>query len=66
LKAELESPKEDWSDLIPEPGHSLGRLTLYTHSIHIFWLMKCIMAKDMVSSLNIARNMELNLGLKDI
>jgi len=38
---------EDWMDLMPDPGHTRGRMTLYKQSLHLYWVMKRLMAKAM-------------------
>jgi len=34
-------------DLMPDPGHTRGRMTLYKQSLHLYWVMKRLMAKSM-------------------
>lgn len=38
---------EDWVYLLPDPGHTRGRMTLYKQSLHVYWVMKRLMAKAM-------------------
>lgn len=38
---------EDWINLLPDPGHTRGRMTLYKQSLHLYWVMKRLMAKAM-------------------
>lgn len=36
---------EDWVYLLPDPGHTRGLMTLYKQSLHVYWVMKRLMAK---------------------
>lgn len=38
---------EDWVYLLPDPGHTRGRMTLYKQSLHVYWVMKRLLAKAM-------------------
>lgn len=38
---------EDWEYLLPDPGNTRGRMTLYKQSLHIYWVMKRLFAKAM-------------------
>lgn len=38
---------EDWEFLIPDPRNTRGRMTLFKQSIHVYWVMKRLLAKSM-------------------
>jgi len=37
----------EWSLQLPDPGHTQGRLSLYHRALHIFWVLKHLLAKAM-------------------
>lgn len=47
----LEEPSDpemnEWSVQLPDPGNTRGRLTLYRRALHIYWVLKHILAKAM-------------------
>lgn len=45
IQAQSEEDMEDWIALMPDPGHTRGRMTLYKQSLHLYWVMKRLMAK---------------------
>lgn len=45
LKVGLEPLVDDWWELITNPVNTYGCLALFRQSIHLYWLMKCIVAK---------------------
>lgn len=47
IQAQLEEEMEDWMHLMPDPGHTRGQMTLYKQSLHLYWVMKRLMAKAM-------------------
>ncbi len=47
MQAQSEEEMEDWMDIMPDPGHTRGRMTLYKQSLHLYWVMKRLMAKAM-------------------
>jgi len=36
---------EEWEYLIQDPGNTRGRMTLFKQSLHIYWVMKRLLAK---------------------
>jgi len=42
-----ESEMEDWEYLLPDPGNTRGRMTLYKQALHVYWVMKRLLAKAM-------------------
>jgi len=49
-QAELEPPVEDSGDLITDPGYTHDHLTLFKQYIHLYRLMKCIVAKAIAAT----------------
>jgi len=47
LKEQSSSETEEWAELIKDPGNTRGRMTLYRESLHIYWMLKCLLAKAM-------------------
>ena len=45
IQAQSEEEMEDWVATMPDPGHTRGRMTLYKQSLHLYWVMKRLMAK---------------------
>ena len=43
-----EEIKNEFKDLIPDPGTSIGRLSLYQKSSELQWLQKFILGKNLV------------------
>lgn len=47
----LEEPSdpemEEWITLLPDPGNTNGRLTLYKRALHMYWVMKPLLARAM-------------------
>jgi len=41
------SEMEDWEYLLPDPGNTRGRMTLYKQALHVYWVMKRLLAKAM-------------------
>lgn len=41
---------EDWSILVPDPRHTHGRTTQYKQSVHLYVLIKSIVAKAIITS----------------
>lgn len=46
-QAQSGSEMEDWEYLLPDPGNTRGRMTLYKQALHLYWLMKRLLAKAM-------------------
>lgn len=45
---EASDPKmEDWCPLMPDPGNTRGHLSQYKQALHMYWVMKCLLAKAM-------------------
>lgn len=38
---------EDWGNLIPDPGNTRGCLSLYKQALHVYWVLKRLLAKIM-------------------
>jgi len=36
---------EDWEYILPDPGNTRGRMNLYKQALHVYWVMKRILAK---------------------
>lgn len=47
IQAQSRSKMEDWEYLLPYPGNTRGRMNLYKQSLHIYWVMKRLLAKSM-------------------
>lgn len=45
LQDQSDEEIEDWTFLLHDPGHTRGRMSLFKQSLHIYWVMKGIMAK---------------------
>lgn len=47
----LEEPSnlelEEWNTLLPDPGNTRGHLTLYKQALHMYWVMKHLLARAM-------------------
>ena len=46
-QGQSESEMEDWEYLLPDPGHTRGRMTQYKQTLHVYWTMKRLLAKAM-------------------
>jgi len=46
-QGQSESEMEDWEYLLPDPGNTRGRMTLYKQTMHVYWVMKRLLAKEM-------------------
>ena len=51
LKTKVEEyiPDDEMDHMLTDPGNTRGRLSLFKQSIHIYWTMKCLMAKAIVT-----------------
>ena len=38
---------EDWEYLLPDPGNTRGHMSLYKQALHVYWVMKRLLAKAM-------------------
>lgn len=47
LEEQSTSETEEWAEMVRDPGNTRGRLTLYRQSLHIYWVLKCLLAKAM-------------------
>lgn len=47
LQEDSEVEMEDWGNLIPNLGNTRSRLSLYRQALHVYWVVKRIMAKAM-------------------
>jgi len=45
IQAQSDSEMEDWEYLLHEPGNTRGRMSLFKQSLHIYWVMKRLLAK---------------------
>lgn len=45
LEEQFESKTEEWVETIRDPGNTWRRLTLYRKSLHIYWVLKCLVEK---------------------
>lgn len=45
LQEQSEEDMEDCEFLIHDPGHTRGRISLFKQSLHIYWVVKGLMAK---------------------
>lgn len=45
IQVQSEEEMEEWAAIMPDPGHTRGRMTLYKQSLHLYWVMKHLMAK---------------------
>lgn len=45
LQDQFVDEMEDWEFLIHDPGHTRGRMSLFKQSLHIYWVMKRLLAK---------------------
>jgi len=45
LEEQSEGELEDWEFLLPDPGNTKGRMSLFKQSLHIYWVMKGLLAK---------------------
>lgn len=45
LQAQSDSEMEDWEFLLHDPGNTRGRMSLFKQSLHIYWVMKRLLAK---------------------
>lgn len=47
MQDESELEMEDWGNLIPDPGNTRGRLSLYKQALHVYWVVKRLLEKAM-------------------
>lgn len=47
MQEELDPEMEDWEYLLPDPGNTRDRLSLYKQALHVYWVMKRLLAKAM-------------------
>jgi len=47
MREDSEPEMEDWGNLIPDPGNTGGRLSLYKQALHVYWVVKQLMEKAM-------------------
>ena len=41
---------EDLHNVTVDPGHTHGSISLFQHSIRTYWLVKCLLAKVVMST----------------
>lgn len=44
---EPSDPEMEWNTLISDPGNTRGCLTLYKQALHMYWIMKHLLARAM-------------------
>jgi len=47
IQGQSDPEMEDWVYLLPDPGNTRGRMTLYKQALHVYWVMKRLLAKAM-------------------
>ena len=47
MQEDSEPEMEDWGNLIPDPGNTRGRLSLYNQALHVYWVSKRLLARAM-------------------
>lgn len=47
LQNQSDDEMEEWEFLLHDPGHTRGRMSLFKQSLHIYWVMKGLLAKAM-------------------
>lgn len=45
MEEDSEPKMEEWGDLISDPGNTKGRMTLYKKTLHVYWVLKRLLAK---------------------
>ena len=45
MEEDSEPEMEEWGDIIPDPGHTRGRMTLYRQALHMYWALKRLLAR---------------------
>ena len=45
IQAQSNFEMEEWEYLIQDPGNTRGRMTLLKQSLHVYWVMKRLLAK---------------------
>lgn len=78
IQGQSESELEDWEYLLPDPGNTRGRMTLYKQTLHVYWIMKRLLAKAMeqvamemaelsqgIPNLKELRNIQITLFMQD-
>jgi len=45
LEEQSDSEIEELAEEVTDPGNTRGRMTLYRQSLHIYWVLKCLLAK---------------------
>lgn len=64
LQEQSEDEMEEWELLLHDPGHTRGRMSLFKQSLHIYWVIKGLLAKALEQ---VAREMiELSQGNPDM
>ena len=47
IQAQSGSEMEDWEYLLPDPRNTRGHMSLYKQALHVYWVMKRLLAKAM-------------------
>lgn len=45
LEEPLDPEMEEWDTLLPDRGNTQGRLKLYKRELHMYWVMKHLLAR---------------------
>lgn len=45
MEEDSEPELEEWGDIVPDLGHTRGTMTLYRQALHVYWVMKHLLAK---------------------
>ncbi len=45
MEEDSEPKMEEWGDIVPNPGHTRGRMMLYRQALHVYWVMKHLLAR---------------------
>lgn len=45
MEEDSEPAMEEWGDIILDLGHTRGRMTLYRQALHVYWVLKCLLAR---------------------
>jgi len=47
IQGQSDSEMKDWEYLLSDPGNTRGHMTLYKQTLHVYWIMKRLLAKEM-------------------
>lgn len=64
MEEQSDSEIEEYAEVIRDPGNTRGRLRLYRKTLHIYWVLKCLLAKALEQ---VAREMvEISQGMLNL